>query len=194
MSTISLTKVKVTLQGLPPGLLMQGKGVMEADAEKPSAKKGVYRPASEEAELRAHWKGSGKKRELCIPSVMFYNSFCQAAMDFQNPLKKKQTMGSMIGSTIAFDETMIGLGHSEFEVYEDYVRIPPRTGQMVKIGRPLIRDWKVTFGMTCDNELWTIELLPQIITSAGKVVGIGAWRPKLKGCYGKFTLVEFKIV
>ena len=195
VTAIEMTKVKITLVGLPPGLLFQGKGVMEADKADPtSSKKKVYRPADEEAALRAHWKGNGKKHELCIPSVMLYNSFCQAAVDFKNPNNKKQSMASLIGSTICFDEVLIGMGHSEYEVYEEYVKIPPRTGAMVKIGRPLIRDWKVTFCMGCDCEMWDVGLLQEIIRTAGKVVGIGAWRPKLRGPYGKFQLLEFKTV
>lgn len=195
-TAIDLVKVQLTLEGRPPGLLFQGKGVMEADAKdgKPKKKGAAYRPAKEEAELRAHWKGTGKAKQLCIPSVMLYNSFCQAAMDFKDPSNKKRSMGTLIGSTIAFDELKISLGKSTFEVYEDYVKIPPRTGVMVLIGRPLIREWKVTFKMVCDCEMWSIEMLPDIIRSAGKVVGIGAWRPKLKGPYGKYILKTFKVL
>jgi len=195
MSEIQLTRVKVSLQGLPPGLLFQGKGLMEADQKDPtSSKKKTYRPAAEEAELRAHWLGNGKKRQLCIPSVMLYNSFCQAAMDFKDPNNKKRSMGNLIGSTISFEDVKIGLGHSKYEVYEDYVKIPPRTGAMVLIGRPLIREWAASFVMNCDCEMWTAGLLEEIIKTAGKTVGIGAWRPKLRGPYGKFTLKEFKVL
>jgi hypothetical protein len=197
MSVVNdLVCVSITMEGLPPGLLFQGKGLMEADAKDPTPKKKgkAYRPADEEAKLRAHWMQNGKgKQVLCIPSVMLYNSFCKAAGDYKDPGNKKRSMGTLIGSTISFDDTKISLGTDKFETYEEYVKIPPRTGAMVLVGRPLIRDWKVTFGMSCDCELWNIAILEEIIRSAGKTVGVGAWRPQLKGPYGKFRLVEFKV-
>lgn len=198
MSAVSdLVKVSVGLEGVPPGILFQGKGLMIEEAKNPkSSKKGAKNPRTleEEAELRAHWKGAGKKRELCIPSVMLYNAICSAAGDFKNEKNKKQTMGVIIASAISFEEDKIGLGNCDYEVYEDFCRIPPRTGAMVLIGRPLIPEWNVEFTMSVNDEMFSVSLLMDIIQHAGKVVGIGAWRPKLKGPYGKFQVTKFDAV
>ena len=191
-STIKLTRVKVKISGVPPGLLFQSKGVMEADAAKPP-KPGKHRPADEEAKLRAHWMGTGKKKELCITSVMLYKSFCQAAIDFKQPQNKKKNMSFLVGATVAFELPNISLGTADFEVFEEYVRIPPRTGACVKIGRPLLSKWSASFVMLVDAELWPAEVLREIIIHAGKLVGIGAWRPALKGPYGRFVLDEFEV-
>lgn len=192
-STIELTKVKAKITGVPPGLLFQGKGLMEAEGKKPT-KAGKHRPAAEEAALRAHWTGRGRNRQLCLPSVMLYKSFCQAAIIFAQPNYKKSNMSFIVGATVAFEEQNIPLGTADFTVYEEWVRIPPRTGAMVKIGRPLLKKWSAEFVMAIDAELWNVELLRDIIIYAGKLVGIGAWRPGLKGPYGRFLLESFEVM
>ena len=165
----------------------------DKEKKKPSTKKGKYLPPAEEAKFRAHWMRQGKKRQMCIPSRMLYLSFCQGALDFKVENDKKKNLSSLVASTVSFVENKIPLGTSEFEVLEEYVRIPPRTGAMVLIGRPLLPKWKVAFDLLIDDEQWDAALLEEIIVHAGKNVGIGAWRPRLKGPYGKFVVVEFVI-
>lgn len=186
---MTLTKVEVTVEGLPPGLIFQGKGLMALDG----TKRKPERPPEKEAELRAHWVKVKGKKQLCIPSEMFYNSFCQAGVDFKDPNKKSRGMGNLIGATISIEPPRIPLGTAKHEVKMDWVRIPPRTGAMVEIGRPWIREWKASFTVTVDEEFWKAELLEGIIKHAGKRVGIGAWRPSLRGAYGKFVVVKFAV-
>lgn len=195
MSTVvdELVKVNVSLESRLPGLLFGGKGVMEADADG-SGKKAKRRPIEEEAKLRAHWMGEGKDRQLCIPSVMLYKSFCQAATDFTWEKNKKKSMVYIVGATLAFEQENIPLICEGYSVFAEWVRIPPRTGAMVKIGRPLIREWKADFSLLIDDELWDVNQFEQIINHAGKTVGVGAWRPGLKGAYGRFRVTDFEVV
>ena len=191
-SVITLKRVRVKLVGLSP-LIFQGKGVMEADADGGGGKKGKHRPAIEEAALRAHWMGKGRKRQTCIPSMMFYKSFCQAALDFKQPQNKKKSMAYLVGATVSFEEDKIPL-NEPYEVFEEWVLIPPRTGAAVKIGRPLWKKWSSEFTLLVDDEMWPVESLKEIITHAGKMVGIGAWRPGLKGSYGRYAIKEFSVL
>ena len=190
-----LTKVKVVIEGIAPGVMFQGKGVMEADA---NGKKPKKRSQEEEARLRAHWMGRGKNKQLCIPWVMFQKSFCQAAnaFDWVMPDGKKQKvkLGYIIGSTLTCEVDFISLGTDQFETWVEWVRIPPKTGAMVQIGRPLIRKWKVEMILVIDDEMWNVAILEEIIAHAGKVVGIGAQRPGLKGPYGKFVVLSFEVM
>jgi hypothetical protein len=186
----SVKRVRVTIRGLAPGLIFQGKGVMEADAD--DAKKKKKRSPEEEAMMRAHWMGKGDKRELCIPWVMLYQSICKAAGSFK--FRGAKTYTSMVAATVSCEVDNITLGSAEYEVFEEYVRIPPRTGVMVKIGRPRIREWKASFIMVVDDEMYAVDNLHAIIVHAGKLIGIGAWRPELKGPYGRFTVEEFEVI
>lgn len=184
-----IKKVHVTIRGLSP-LIFQGKGLMEADGEE-SGKKKKSRPPEEEAKLRAHWTGKGENRVLCIPWVMLYQSICSSAKSFK--FRGQRTMGTVVAATITCTEDKISLGTAEFETLEEYVKIPPRTGAMVKIGRPLIREWEVSFTMIVDDELYDANVLHEIIRHAGKLIGIGAWRPELKGPHGRFEVTAFEV-
>src|SRR3990167_2488157 len=77
-----IKRVSVTIRSLLPGIIFQGKGVMEADGDGP-AKAGKHRTPEEEAKLRAHWMGKGENKELCIPWIMLYQSICKAAASFK---------------------------------------------------------------------------------------------------------------
>lgn len=183
-----LKRIHVKISGVPPGVLFQGKGLMDAD---PGGKSVKPRPPEEEARLRAHWTKAGGKPQLAIPWVMLYRSICKAGAKFKD--KGKRTYESLLAPTISCEQDMIPLGTDQFETYCEYVKIPPRTGAMVKVGRPLLREWSCEFTIVADCETYNPENLDKIIAEAGKFVGIGAWRPQLKGPYGRFTVVEFEI-
>jgi len=198
---IATVSVSVQIEGLPPGVLFGSKGLMEEEAkpENNSSKKGgSRRTAVEEAPFRAHWMGARGKSNLCIPSVMLYRSFCQAATDFQQPRNKRKNMSTLVGATVAFEQDKIDLGTKDYEVFGDpelgeWVRIPPRTGAMVRIGRPIVRKWSAAFTVLVDDEMWDATMLEEIIKHAGRTVGIGAWRPQLKGPHGRFVVNEFVV-
>ena len=194
MSVVSLlTIVDVKVEGMLPGLLFQSKGIMAADEGTTRRPK---RTKEEEARLHGHWTTNGKgKKILCIPWVMFHRSFTQASAGFKFPANKKKSMSTFIGSTVACEEEDIPLNVGDkFDVFVDYVRIPPRTGAMVQVGRPLVKAWKVTIPLIVDAEDYPVEILQDIIKESGKNVGIGAWRRGLKGAYGKFRITQFKIL
>ncbi len=195
MSTVpGLVRIKVTIEGLPPGMIQQSKGLMAADE---GVKKKPTRTREEEARLHAHWTrcgvGKQKEKDICaIPWVALYKSICAAAGDFK--WKGKKMMSSLVASTISCEQDMIPLECDGYEVYVDWVRIPPRTGAVVKIGRPRFRDWKATFILVVDPESYKdVKDLNAIIVDAGKLIGIGAWRPQLKGPYGRFAVTAFDI-
>lgn len=195
MSTaITLVKINVGLVGMPPGLLMSSKRIMEAPAGGPGAPGGRRTP-EEEAELHCHWTTVGKKKQLAIPWTNLYKCFCQAATHFTWKGRTKFT--DILAATITCSQDMITLGTNQYEVYQEWVRIPPKTGAMVKIARPRLREWSCLFQMLVDPDMYGkhgVGILKDIITHAGKMVGIGPWRPSLKGPYGKFAVDCFEII
>jgi hypothetical protein len=192
VSAIVLTSVKVGLRGLPPGLLMASKRIMEADDR--SGKKGVRRSHEQEAELHCHWTKAGKEKQLAVPWTNLYKSFCQAATYYK--WQGQKSFADVVAATISCDRDMVPLGTKEYEVYVDWCRIPPRTGAMVQVARPRLREWACEFVMSVDAEMYGkggIAVLKDIIAHAGKMVGVGPWRPQLRGPYGRFTVLLFEV-
>ncbi len=207
-SELVLTRVRVKIQGLPPGILFGGKELMRQQAESGagSGTKKPYMPPDEEAPFRAHWMlkdGSyvkpptnakeRKVRILCIPKDMIYRSLCQAAMAFKNPLNKKSNMSFLVGPTVAFEQERISLGKADYVVQVDWVRIPPKTGAMVQIGRPLVFPWEAEFTLIVDDEQYDAGMLRPMLVHSGRNVGIGANRPGLRGPNGKYRVMEFEV-
>lgn len=194
---IELKHVKVEIQGLPPGMLMASKRIMD-DTASGGGKTGKHRPPDVEAELHAYWTGSGKSRSLAVPWNNLYKSICTAAGHFK--FKGAQRMTSIVAATVSCETDYIALRDgngkllTEYEVYSEWCRIPPGPkGAVVKIARPRIAEWKATFTMVVDDEMYKANALEDIIKHAGKMVGIGPWRPALKGPYGRFVVAGFAI-
>lgn len=69
-------------------------------------------------------------------------------------------------------------------------RIPPRTGPMVTLYRPkLDPGWTLSFRLLVADTTIHPDTLKQIISFAGLLAGIGAWRPE----YGRFVLERFSV-
>jgi hypothetical protein len=65
-------------------------------------------------------------------------------------------------------------------------KIPPKTGALIWKARCIIpTGWKVTFSLEFDEDIVAQKSLEQALEIAGRLCGIGGWRPK----YGRF-LVE----
>ena len=202
-TTIQLAKVRITLEGLPPGLLFGGKGLMQHQANG-DTKDTKHMAPEDEAPYRAHWMDKSgrealwspkrvKELKLCIPAVMLLRSICQGAVDFKDPLNKKKSFAYRVGSTVAFEEDCLPLQADGYDVSAQWVKIPPRTGAMVQIGRPLVRVWKAVGTLLVDDEQYRVGTLEEIIRHAGKNVGIGADRPGLRGPHGKYVLTAFEL-
>jgi hypothetical protein len=69
-------------------------------------------------------------------------------------------------------------------------RIPPRTGPMVTLYRPkLDPGWILAFRLIIADTTIHPDTLQQIISFAGLLAGLGAWRPE----YGRFVLDRFTV-
>lgn len=52
--------------------------------------------------------------------------------------------------------------------------------------RPIFRDWSATFKLEFDTESINEEQVKRAVSTAGRLAGIGAWRPT----HGRFVIVE----
>jgi len=191
-TTIALQPVEVEIQGLPPGMLMASKRIMDANlAEGGTGKKKKVRRPEEEAELHAYWTMEDRKKVLGLPWNNLYRCICDGAGQFK--YKGQKTMSTIIAATITCETEVISLGTKDYEVYQEWCRIPPRTGSVVKVARPRVKKWSAQFTVLVDDELYEASILEEIINHAGRNIGVGPWRPALKGPYGKFFVSKFEV-
>lgn len=60
------------------------------------------------------------------------------------------------------------------------------TGKRVIRSRPMFRDWQITFQVEYDEQVLDAADIDQFVETAGRLIGVGDWRPK----YGRFQVVE----
>jgi hypothetical protein len=66
------------------------------------------------------------------------------------------------------------------------------TGGRVIRNRPMFDQWHLNFQLLIDTDLIPEKLMQVILEDAGKLVGLGDWRPAKKGQYGRFTIVSWE--
>jgi hypothetical protein len=206
----SSKKIRIRIVGLKPGLLFQSKGIMFADL-KATTKSVKHRPPEEEAYLRCHWISKSMLDEgdladgrqhhevngdiACIPWVVIYMALCEAGKAFKS--KGRKSFSEIMAATVSCKKPecqKIPIQAGPYEVFEEFCRIPPRTGAMVMIGRPHFKEWAAEFTVMVDDEGYEANIVYDILKHAGKVIGLGAWRPMLKGPYGRFVVDKFEYV
>lgn len=66
-------------------------------------------------------------------------------------------------------------------------------GKLVWITRVAIpREWQINFKLRCDSSQVELSVLEEMISAAGRFIGMGSWRPANGGRFGRFTLESFK--
>jgi hypothetical protein len=58
-------------------------------------------------------------------------------------------------------------------------------GKRVIRTRPIFRAWALSFTVTYDDEVFNAEDIVKFMNTAGRLIGVGAWRPK----YGRFEVL-----
>jgi hypothetical protein len=139
---------------------------------------------------RVHCDASG---QLFIPPMAFKNCVAEAAkyLSIQIPGKGKSTYTKHVESgVLVLDPLPLPITKDEVEgewlfLNSDGIR---GSGKRVDKCYPVIREWagKVTF-MIFDDTV-TREVFEHILREAGKFIGIGRFRPRNNGFYGRFDV------
>jgi hypothetical protein len=60
--------------------------------------------------------------------------------------------------------------------------------QGVLRARPMIEDWRTDLALDIDTDMMPdITVVAQLLNIAGKIAGVGDWRPSQSGVFGRFT-------
>ncbi len=135
--------------------------------------------------------------ELYIPPMAFKNCLAEAAkyLSISIPGKGKATYTKHIEAGVLVTEPMplgIKVGKIEPEVL-----FLPSDGQRggskrVKKYCPLIPKWSGSVVFYVFDETVTKDVFKHILEEAGKFIGLGRFRPRNNGYYGRFVIKSFK--
>lgn len=195
-------RLRVSLVGMLPGFLMHSRQSMIEDNKSPRT---TRRTPEEEAVLAAYYvdrkfANDPRKRQLAMPWRSFYNAAQAGGKNFKNG---RSTFCRTIAATITCELDFIPLTLSgkplrDYSVFEEFVKIPPRTGGTVLTGRALVPKWECVFDILVNAEHYgdqLLEILFGAFTDAGSLVGIGAWSPHQPspGPYGKWRVDSLEL-
>lgn len=132
------------------------------------------------------------KGQIFIPPMAFANSLKEAAkyLNEQIPGKGKQTFTKNFeAGVMVVDPLYLPLLAKEVEsirlfVPSDGVR---GSGKRVEKIFPLIRSWEGQVTFYIYDDIITQDIFEKVLTISGSLIGIGFFRPRNRGYYGRFT-------
>ena len=139
---------------------------------------------------RMHVDANG---DVFIPPTAFKNCLSEAAkfLSMQVPGKGKSTYTKHVEAGIMVTEpTPLQVRAADVPGEELFVPASGRRGDGNRVSKvfPLIASWEgdVTFYVL--DETVTRDVLAQHLSEAGKLIGIGRFRPRKNGYYGRFSV------
>lgn len=177
----------VTLQGIAPMLMHRWN--VEAVEEKSKAAKGSKGKKTDDLESYVYRTDEG---HLGLPGVNFHACLCEAAKFYQDPRSPRKSLRDLAkaaiiapGDVVPFAGKLIGWD------YEDKRRVTVQRNGITRTRPALKEGWRITFEVTIAlPEYMPEELLGRLVTDAGRLIGLGDFRPT----YGRFVLAGLETV
>lgn len=176
---------EVTIQGTAD--LLFHRWNCESVAEKSAAKKGSTAKKSDDIESYVY---RNEKDELCLPGEYLRMAIIGAAKFRQDPRSPRKSMMDLAKAAIVSLTPLAGLGVKEWD-YLDKRRVCIQRSAITR-NRPAMKaGWTATIQLQCNlPEYISPSLLNEVIGQAGKLIGVGDFRPT----YGRFQTVRFTIL
>ena len=132
-----------------------------------------------------------------IPPTAFKNCLSEAAkfLSIQIPGKGKATFTKHVEAGILVT-TMVPLRVKAADVPGEELFVPAsgRRGDGKRVTKmfPMIAEWEGDVIFHVIDETVTRDILAQHLTEAGKLIGIGRFRPRNNGYYGRFDVTALE--
>ena len=82
---------------------------------------------------------------------------------------------------------------SDFEVDSRPVTIPATKGRIMR-HRPRWDAWRARFSLEIDDTVLPVDLIHQLMEEGGRRVGVGDYRPEKGGPFGRFEVLDWRVV
>jgi hypothetical protein len=177
--------VEVTVQGVSD--LLFHRWNCDAIEAKAKAVKGSKEKKSDDIESYVFRNDDGL---LCIPGEYFRMAMVNAAKFLQDPRSPRKSAMDLFKSAVFSTSPLCSLGVTAWD-YEDRRRVTIMRAGITRIRPALKTGWKctVTFQVNLP-EYVSQELFLQTLNEAGRLIGVGDFRPT----FGRFIVTNFRIL
>jgi len=127
--------------------------------------------------------------EICLPGEYLRQSIIHAAKYVQDPRSPRKSAMDIFKAGVLSLTTLSSLGKKEWD-YEDRRRVVIQRSGITR-SRPAFKSgWKAEFEiMVTIPEYIGSQMLHQVTASAGRLVGVGDFRPT----YGRFIITKWEV-
>lgn len=131
------------------------------------------------------------KAGLYIPAWTFKKMLCvDGATRAGLKVKRTGLTRFLLPSLFLDADPLFGVAEASPELHVVWGKVPPRTGGMVPIYRPMLdTGWHLAFGFVMLDELVAESQIKAALETAGLKIGLGGWRPE----YGRFVVRDWKV-
>ena len=159
---------------------------IESIAAKASAAKGSESKKNDDVESYVYRNEAG---EICIPGEYFRGSIVNAAKYIQDPRSPRKSAMDLFKAGIVALSPLCSLGTKKWD-FLDQRRVTIQRNGITRTRPAMTEGWIVD----CDllvllPEYINADLLNDRIQTAGRLIGVGDFRPT----YGRFQVIEFRV-
>jgi hypothetical protein len=130
--------------------------------------------------------------ELYVPMECMYSCLINGGKFSKLGKNKITTMrSSMVPAGINMVNKICLLGTKEFSV-DSRAAVNPSTGGRVMVHRPRLEEWKLSFTLDVDTNLFPESAVRTVVDDAGIRIGLLSFRPERKGYFGKFIVTKWE--
>ena len=177
----------ITIEGTSP-LLMNRPSQLDIGEKSKTSKRETETP-QQIAEAKLYTDAEDR---IYLPATWFQGCIVEAGKQKKMMGKgsSKATYSKVAGSSVEINPFEIIL-EDKWKVFSILAVNPTTKGRNV-LHRPQFDKWKADFEVTFDEESIEVPVMKELFDIAGRVVGIGDWRPAKKGRFGKFQVTQWK--
>lgn len=140
-----------------------------------------------------------EKGDIYVPPMAFKNCVSEAAkyLSIQIPGKGKATFTKHFEAGIMVkDNTYLGTNIKDMKGERFFVPSDGKRGGPSRVFKffPVIPEWAADVTFYILDETITLDVFKEHLQEAGKFIGIGRFRPRNNGFYGRFEVVSVKKV
>ena len=174
----------VTIQGISP-LLMNRPSNLIGDISKDK------KPHQDDAMAQASDKLYQVDGQLYQPSTHLQGSLVEAGKHKKVVGKGKSTYSKIVGYAVQIEPFEIVHKNPKWEVFS-VLAVNPSTKGRNLLHRPILKKWELDFQVVFDETEVPESIMKELLDIAGRIAGLGDWRPAKKGPYGKFQVTSWK--
>lgn len=183
--------VVVGVKGISPLLINRFQELAEQPQEMKRNGKKDYGTPRQQAEGTAYRDDDTLK--IWIPTLWFKGSMASVSSDYKIPGSRKSVKSIFGGVVLPVTEKCYFAGDLHLKDIEIDSRPVVIQRARVMRHRARLEAWAVEFELEIDDSLLGDDSVHQILTEAGRRVGVGDFRPQKGGPFGRFIVTKWEV-